>query len=131
MSRSDVLILPGAFDKEFTYNTILSFIKTRAKDLPDAFLAGNDSSAIGCIEALVREGYQVPEDVSVMGFDDIDIAKFYKPPLTTIRNPISQQGMLAVKTLVNLVNEQEEGKLKRLEGTLVVRNSCIPRLERI
>ncbi len=124
---SDALILQGAFEKEYTYNAIRGFIRARAKDLPDAFIAGNDLSAIGCIEALRMDGYRIPEDISVMGVDDIEIAQYYAPALTTIRNPISMQGMLAIETLVNLVEEKEEGDIKRLEGTLVVRDSCVPK----
>lgn len=122
------MILQGAFEKEYTYNAIRTYIRSNAGRLPDAFLAGNDLSAVGCIEALQADGFRVPEDVSVMGFDDIDIAQYYSPSLTTVRNPISGQGMLAIETLVNMIEGREEGEMKRLEGTIVVRNSCAPKV---
>jgi LacI family purine nucleotide synthesis repressor len=128
MKEAEVLILQGAFEKEFTYNAVRRFLRNHTGLLPDAFLAGNDLSAMGCIEALTMEGLQVPGDISVMGFDDIDLAEYYTPPLTTVRNPIGMQGILAVKTLVGLIDGQEEGQIKRLEGTLTIRKSCNPRL---
>ena len=92
--------------------------------LPDAFLAGNDLSAIGCIKALQSEGYRVPEDISVMGFDDIDIAQYFSPSLTTVSNPIRRQGMLAIETLVNMIEGKEQGSIKKLNGKLTIRQSC-------
>ena len=86
------------------------------------FLQGMIS--VGCINALNVEGYQVPDDISVIGFDDIDIAQYYKPSLTTVKNPIARQGVLAVDTLVALIEEKEEGRIKQLEGRLIVRESC-------
>lgn len=118
------LIIQGAFEKEYTYNTIRDYVRHRSQELPDAFLAGNDLSAIGCIEALQADGFRVPEDISVMGFDDIDIAEYFSPALTTVRNPIARQGMLAIETLVNMVEEKENGEVKLLEGELIVRDSC-------
>lgn len=92
---------------------------------PEAIACANDQMAIGAIHALGAAGLRVPEDVAVVGFDDIPISRYVNPPLTTIRQPSSQLGAVAVDSLV-----------KRLEGTplgsrdtvlptqLVVRNSC-------
>lgn len=118
------LIIQGAFEEEYTYNAIKSFVRLRSAELPDVFLAGNDLSAIGCIKALQSDGYQVPEDISVMGFDDIDIAQYFSPSLTTVRNPIARQGRLAVDTLIDMIEEKEQGTMIKLEGTLIIRNSC-------
>ncbi|MBS5933135.1 MAG: LacI family DNA-binding transcriptional regulator [Clostridiales bacterium] len=117
-------ILKGAFEEEYTYNTIKTILKFHSSDLPDAFLAGNDLSAIGCIKALQSDGFQVPEDFSVMGFDDIDIAQYFTPSLTTVRNPIARQGTLAIDTLVDMIEEKEQGTIVKLEGNLIIRNSC-------
>jgi DNA-binding LacI/PurR family transcriptional regulator len=65
-----------------------------------AFLSFNDIAAIGCIRALHDVGLRVPEDVSVVGFDDIKEAAFQTPSLTTIRQPLHQMGALAVRTLL-------------------------------
>ncbi len=118
------VILQGNFEEEYCFNGIINLIHFHVDLLPDAFLAGNDLSAVGCINALNVEGYQVPDDISVIGFDDIDIAQYYKPSLTTVKNPIARQGVLAVDTLVALIEEKEEGSIKQLEGRLIVRESC-------
>ncbi|CAM4174107.1 LacI family DNA-binding transcriptional regulator [Lederbergia lenta] len=116
-------LLYGDFEEEASYDAVKAFINS-GKDLPDAFFAGNDSSAIGCMKALQSEGLSIPEDISVIGFDDIEISEYYNPPITTVNNPISEQGILAVDRLINLIQNNGVGQLDRLEGNLVVRNSC-------
>src|SRR5699024_5155604 len=74
-------IIRGFYEKEAGYNAVRSFINQHPREIPDAFLAGNDLSAIGAIEALEAEGLRVPKDISVMGFDDIEIAQYYNPKL--------------------------------------------------
>lgn len=117
-------IIRGAFQEEYTYNAMKTFTRFNFSDFPDAFLAGNDLSAIGCIKALWSDGYQVPQDVSVMGFDDIDIAEYFSPALTTMRNPIARQGRLAVDTLLDMIEEKSQGTVTKLPASLIVRNSC-------
>lgn len=116
-------IIQGYFEEESTYNAIKSFLHYSPDKIPDAFLAGNDLSAIGCIQALKSHGYEVPLDVSVMGFDDIDIAQYFSPPLTTVRNQIARQGILAINHLVRMIQKKEQGEMMKLAGELVVRGS--------
>jgi DNA-binding LacI/PurR family transcriptional regulator len=115
--------LIGYFEEEASFNAVKAYIKS-GKILPDAFFASNDLSAIGCIKAIKSEGLLVPDDISVIGFDDIDISEFYEPPITTVNNPIVRQGKLAVDSLIGIIQGKEEGKLEKLEGTLIVRKSC-------
>lgn len=115
--------LLGFFEEEASFAATKSFIK-RGGDLPDAFCAANDLSAIGCIKALQSEGLLVPEDVSVIGFDDIELSAFFDPPITTVHNPIARQGILAVERLLEIIQENKDGKLDKLEGHLVIRSSC-------
>lgn len=116
-------IIRGFYEKEGGYNAVRSFINRYPKDIPDAILAGNDLSAIGAIEALEAEGLRVPHDVSVMGFDDIEIAQYYNPSLTTVRNQISRQGILAVQHVIELINGETEGQIYRLPGKIIGRES--------
>lgn len=118
------LILPGAFDEEYTFNVISNYLNFGKNEMVDAFLAGNDSSAIGCIKALESKGYRVPDDVSIIGFDDIDIAQYYRPSLTTVRNPIKRQGILAIDMLVGMIAGTQDGTMQHLRGELIVRESC-------
>jgi len=68
-----------------------------------ALFAFNDISAIGAIQALREAGRQIPQDVSVVGFDDIQSAAFQNPALTTVRQPLREMGMLAAETLLRRI----------------------------
>ncbi|WP_125605630.1 LacI family DNA-binding transcriptional regulator [Lapidilactobacillus bayanensis] len=118
--------LAGMFEEEASYNAILSFLRVarlRGYELPTAFVAGNDTSAIGAIKALRHEGLNVPEDISVVGFDDIDVAEYFNPPLTTIRNPIMAQARGAVEILLSLLQGEQDIPSQVLPGELVIRKS--------
>jgi len=117
----------GYFEEEDSYNAVKSYIRNKKNLTPDAFLAGNDLSAIGAIKALESGGYRVPDDISVMGFDDIEIAKYYDPALTTVRNPIARKGVLAVQQLVDLIDNDAEGKKHKLSGEIIARESTSAR----
>jgi DNA-binding LacI/PurR family transcriptional regulator len=91
-----------------------------------ALLAFNDISAIGAIRALREAGRQVPEDVSVVGFDDIQSAAFQNPGLTTVRQPLRQMGVIAAETLLRRINARAKAlypKSIMVEPALMVRES--------
>ncbi len=91
-----------------------------------ALFAFNDVSAIGAIRALEEDGLRVPEDVSVLGFDDIYGAAFHNPALTTIRQPLFEMGRLAAKTVLEELAGKTNGKSPKVlsvEPTLIVRHS--------
>lgn len=91
-----------------------------------ALFAFNDISAIGAIRALEEMGLRVPQDVSVLGFDDIYAAAFHNPALTTIRQPLFEMGSLAASTLLDALNRGKGEKgpaLLSVEPTLIVRQS--------
>jgi LacI family transcriptional regulator len=75
-----------------------------AKEQFTALFAFNDISAIGGIQALRESGLRVPEEVSVVGFDDIQSAAFQNPALTTVRQPLRHMGAIAAETLLNRIN---------------------------
>jgi len=87
-----------------------------------AIFAANDSTAFGARLALYRRGIRVPEDVSIVGFDDQNEAAFYTPPLTTIRQPAQEMGVVAAEVLLKLINKQEYA-FPDLEAKLIVRES--------
>ncbi len=93
-----------------------------------AVLSFNDIAAIGCIRALHDVGLRVPEDVSVVGFDDIKEAAFQTPSLTTIRQPLHQMGALAVQTLLDQLHPSRGRKSLEIavEPELIVRESTGP-----
>jgi len=90
---------------------------------PSAIFCFNDMTAIGVLNALQKQGCQVPRDCSVVGFDDLEIAAFYHPSLTTVRQPIYQLGYRAVEMLLNLIQGDGEVSSVILDPELIVRES--------
>jgi len=83
----------------------------------------NDMSACGAIHAIRDAGLRVPEDISVVGFDDIPIAKIVYPPLTTIRQPLREMGEKAAETLLRCIEEKTSSPGMCMQPDLVVRRS--------
>lgn len=89
-----------------------------------AIFSYNDISAIGAIRALEEHGLRVPQDVSVLGFDDIPGAEFHKPSLTTVRQPLNRMGEVAAEALLNRLEGRKEYPSDiALEPELIVRES--------
>lgn len=115
-------IWQGGFEKELSYENVKTFLK-RGIPLPQAIFASNDLSAIGCIEALQECGIRIPGDIAVMGCDDIELAAWYRPALTTIHTGFERQGELAVKKLTELIHQKESGNICKITGRIVERES--------
>ncbi|MDZ7799324.1 MAG: LacI family DNA-binding transcriptional regulator [Trueperaceae bacterium] len=97
-----------------------------ARRRPDAVFAGNDTVAFGAMSALRAAGLRIPDDVAVVGFDDIPLAAHACPPLTTVRLPAVEMGALAAKRLIARI-ERHSGEAAddaSLPTELVVRRSC-------
>lgn len=95
--------------------------------LPTAFLCVNDATALGVMIALNARGYDLPRQFSVMGFDDIAIAGFLTPSLTTMKQPRSKIGENAMDLLLAVVESREIGNTERLfKSELIIRNSVAP-----
>jgi DNA-binding LacI/PurR family transcriptional regulator len=89
-----------------------------------ALFAYNDISAIGAIRAFQEQGLRVPQDISVMGFDDIPGAAFHLPSITTVRQPLIRMGQVAAQTLLERIeNNQEYPEEIAIEPELVIRES--------
>lgn len=92
---------------------------------PTAVFAASDVLAMGALAGARELGVRVPEDVSVVGYDDIDFAAYCNPPLTTVRVPAHEMGRLAVKVLVSLIRGSATSPQRYLLDTdLIVRGSC-------
>ena len=96
-------------------------------DPPTAIFAGSDLQALGVYEAARQAGLRIPEDLSVVGFDDLSVARWVGPPLTTVRQPLVEMAAAGARMLLDLVRG-ERPTLNRLElaTTLVVRHSTAP-----
>ncbi|SEQ17809.1 transcriptional regulator, LacI family [Lentzea albida] len=95
---------------------------------PSAIVCFNDKVAVGTLQAARERGLRVPEDLSVAGFDDIDLAEATSPPLTTVRQPLQEMGRIAVTQLMRVLDgHQPEALHIELATTLVVRESTAAR----
>jgi LacI family transcriptional regulator len=94
---------------------------------PTAIFASSDQMALGVHEAVRQRGLRVPDDVSVVGFDDLPEVRWSSPPLTTVRQPLSEMGQLAARTVLRLAaGERIESLRVELATDLVVRDSTGP-----
>jgi LacI family transcriptional regulator len=94
---------------------------------PTAVFAASDETAAGVIEAARARGLRVPEDLSVVGFDDTQVARLASPPLTTVRQPLREMGAIALRTSLRLAaGEKLESHHVELATELVVRSSTAP-----
>jgi LacI family transcriptional regulator len=82
----------------------------QGEPMPEAIFCANDAIAASCLEVLVEAGLRVPEDVSVVGFDDTLVARTTVPQLTTVRQPLRVMGGRAVEVLLNSIQAQNEGR---------------------
>lgn len=91
---------------------------------PTAVFASSDTIAVGAYQAIWQAGLSIPHDISIIGYDDIELAKYLSPPLSTISQPKSELGKLAVETLLKRIrSESTEFQTIMLEPELVIRNS--------
>jgi LacI family transcriptional regulator len=122
ISYNKNLAFIGAFTYESSYKAVEDLLFSREKF--DAVFASNDLMAIGVIECLAKYGIRVPEDVAVVGFDDIRMAAWYKPLLTTIRQPVYDMGQYAVKLLVEHITGVRETYYEKIfKPELIIRQS--------
>lgn len=96
-------------------------------DIPTAIVCGNDLIALGAISALEQAGIRVPQDVSVVGFDDLVFARLARPPLTTAAVPREELGALAFEVISRMISARRpREESRRIAPTLVVRGSTAP-----
>lgn len=90
----------------------------------DGICCGNDLIAIGAINALKEKHIKIPQDMKIIGFDDIKISQYLDPPLTTIKQPIYELGEEAVKMLIGMIEKRDINLNKVLKTKLIERGSC-------
>jgi DNA-binding LacI/PurR family transcriptional regulator len=117
-------IIRGDFDRNIAYQALLEFLRAEKWLDFDAVFTGDDDAAVGVLRALRQYNFRIPEDVSVVGFDDLGFASFLNPPLTTVRAPTESVGKIATERLFGLLENQTiEGSMV-LPTELIVRHSC-------
>ncbi|MFD6426078.1 LacI family DNA-binding transcriptional regulator [Streptomyces sp. NPDC060198] len=121
LEASSDLVLYGDFHVEGGYDRTMELLAL--PDPPTAIFAGSDLQALGVLEAARVSGLRVPHDLSVVGFDDVPIARWSSPALTTVHQPLRQMAEEAVQMLLRLRDDVPMTTRMELATSLVVRNS--------
>jgi DNA-binding LacI/PurR family transcriptional regulator len=119
------LIIPGNFTADMGREITHAFFKDRKlAESIDAIVAANDATAFGVLKALSALRIHVPGRISLIGFDDIEDARYASAPLTTVRQPLREQGEAAVRILSENLHGNRETTHLSLPTTVVIRRSC-------
>ena len=108
------------------YEDMLKYLD-KMQRVPTAFYADNDMIALGAMKALQEKGHRIPEDVSIVGFDDLPFSEISSPPLTTLRVPKREMGQLAVKRIIDIVRG-DRIKTKSQVCTAFIERKSVKRL---
>lgn len=117
----DDLVRMGNYTVESGYNAIIEMEKAGTKY--EAILAANDMMALGALNALKEFSYKIPEDVELIGFDNINFAHYCDPPLSTIQQPTTEMGERSTDMLLQLINRKKVGHSIHLQPKLLLRKT--------
>ena len=117
------LLREGDYSAESGFTAMTSLLEANTEFT--AVFASNDTVALGAMAALRQRGLRIPENVAVVGYDDIPLAAYAAPPLTTVRSPAREHGRLAGEMLIKLIRGEPVEKVEvQLGLELIVRESC-------
>jgi DNA-binding LacI/PurR family transcriptional regulator len=126
-ARDEFIVICEGFTPEDGTKAIQKLLALN--EIPDAVFAVSDSVAIGAMHAIKEAGINIPEQISVVGFDDILYSSYFKPSLTTVWQPVYEMGMLSARILAKRIDETDENFKPRIETLfpeLVIRGSSRP-----
>lgn len=118
----EAIELDGRFTEESGYEAARTFLEQSPR--ATALFTANDAMAIGALSAFREAGVAVPDDVALVGFDDVPIARYLAPPLTTVAVPIAELGRSAFDVLHALTRGEATPPNRKLKTSLVIRESC-------
>ncbi|MBI3745548.1 MAG: LacI family DNA-binding transcriptional regulator [Chloroflexi bacterium] len=124
LEADPALLEEGGYDASSGHRAMAAIL---ARGVPEAIFVASDVVALGAIGALREAGLRVPEDVSVVGFDDIPLAAYFDPPLTTIHLPATELGLAAGRALLDLIGGRDVPRRSLLATEIVIRSSTAPR----
>src|SRR5262245_1587013 len=116
------LMVEGFFSEPGAHLAMLQLLDFEQP--PTAVFAASDGMAVGALRAIHERGLQVPDQIALIGFDDLPLAAYTSPPLTSVHQPIRDMGAHAVRALVEQIRGQTSATSVRLLAHLVVRESC-------
>ncbi|MCL4505643.1 MAG: LacI family transcriptional regulator [Chloroflexi bacterium] len=120
----DCLIRNGDFARHSGYIAAQSLMAL--DEPPTAIFASNDPMAFGVYKAVQQAGKRIPEDISVIGFDDIGLSADIHPALTTVRQPLREMGRVGAQMLLDMLRDNPHMKSAELRTSLILRDSCAP-----
>jgi DNA-binding LacI/PurR family transcriptional regulator len=120
----DNLVLNGDFERDIAYEVLNEFLGRTEQIAFDAVFTGDDDAAIGVLRCLHEHSIRVPDDVAVIGFDDLGFAPFLNPPLTTVRAPTESVGRVSAERLFDLLDNQTCDQVVILPTEIIYRRSC-------
>ena len=118
------LILNGEFERDISFHVMNEFLENGHRVDFDAVFTGDDDAAIGVLRSLRKHDLIVPQDVAVVGFDDLGFAPFLNPPLTTVRAPTEDVGRIAAERLFEIIADQPINDVMTLPTEIIFRRSC-------
>ena len=118
------LVLNGEFERDVAFQVLNDFLSNGKRVAFDAVFTGDDDAAIGVLRALHAHNYRIPEEVAVIGFDDLGFAPFLNPPLTTVRAPTESVGRIAAERLFDILEHQLSDGAVILPTEIIFRRSC-------
>jgi LacI family repressor for deo operon, udp, cdd, tsx, nupC, and nupG len=123
-AERDMIVMHGDFSVES--GVVAGERLLSSKEPPTAVFCFNDEMAVGVLNAAKRRSLRLPEDLSIIGVDDIHFARFVDPPLTTVAQPMREMGEHAVRVLLSIIQGEKVASCISLPHTLVVRSSTAP-----
>jgi DNA-binding LacI/PurR family transcriptional regulator len=118
------LILNGEFERDIAYQVLNDYLSNGRQVAFDAVFTGDDDAAIGVLRALHKHGYKIPDEIAVVGFDDLGFASFLNPPLTTVRAPTESVGRIATEKLFAVLEDSSSNEAVVLPTEIIFRRSC-------
>lgn len=122
IAHDPALEIVGEFDFGIAHDRMLELVDSGAEF--DGIVAANDEMALGVMEALRERGRKIPDDVVVVGFDDIEDGQYSNPALATVRQPVFEQGAAALRLALDMLDGIKVGPESRHAALLVRRGSC-------
>ncbi len=123
-SFNEAYVYPGDFTRESGAAAVETIMKSQ--DRPTALFAANDLMALGALKVFKGKGYRIPQDISLIGFDNIANSEDCDPALTTIGQNAAEIGKEAIRLLLARIRQENKGKASFIRTELVIRDSCAP-----
>jgi len=116
------IIFYGDYKFKSGYQNMLKIIKL--KDKPTAIFSASDTMAVGAASCAMQHGFKVPDDFSIIGFDGVELAEYFYPPITTVKQPRYEMGAKGMEMLIKILQGEDVEREVQLDFELIERSSC-------